>query len=368
MVALEKTQLFNHLTPEELRGLQAAAVERPFPRGSDIFKEGDGGDGVYVVKDGLVQISGIVGENVRHIFARIGPGEMFGEMAVLENKPRSASAGAAQDTVVYFIPREFMLKLVDTSPQLSLKLLREISARLREFNRQYLREVLQTERLSVIGRFARSIIHDLKNPLNIISLSAEMASMETASAKDLANANLYIRKQVDRITDMINEILEFTQGSPATFEMAPTDYAVFVRQLVDELRTELQMKNVSIELENPPPAVTLPLNRKRLQHLFRNLIHNSAEAMSKGGKVTLRFRANNVELVTEIADNGPGIPAEIAGRLFEPFITHGKKQGTGLGLSICKKIVEDHKGLIFARNAPAGGAVFSFSLPLPKPA
>ena len=124
MVALEKTQLFNHLTPEELRGLQAAAIERSIPRGGDIFKEGDGGDGVYVVKDGLVQISGIVGENVRHIFARIGPGEIFGEMAVLENKPRSASAGAAQDTVVYFIPREFMLKLVDTSPQLSLKLLR----------------------------------------------------------------------------------------------------------------------------------------------------------------------------------------------------------------------------------------------------
>jgi signal transduction histidine kinase len=367
MVALEQTQLFNHLSPEALRGLRAAAVERSVPRGGDIFKEGDGGDGVYVVKDGLVQISGIVGDNVRHIFARIGPGEIFGEMAVLENKPRSASASAAQDTTVYFIPREFMLQLVEASPQLSLKLLREISARLREFNRQYLREVLQSERLSVIGRFARSIIHDLKNPLHIISLSAEMAALDTASATDLANSNLYIRKQVGRINDMVNEILEFTQGSPATFELAPTDYAVFVRQLVDELRAELQLKTVTIEMETPPPAITLMVNRKRLQHLFRNLVHNAVEAMPKGGKILLRFRANNVEIATEISDTGPGIPPEIINRLFEPFITHGKKQGTGLGLSICKKIVEDHQGHIFARNAASGGAVFSFSLPLPKP-
>ena len=192
--------------------------------------------------------------------------------------------------------------------------------------------------------------------------------MENSSAKDLANANLFIRKEVDRINDMVNEILEFTQGSSMTFELTPTDYAVFVRQLVDELRLELQMKSVTIELESATPAVTLPVNRKRLQHLFRNLIHNAVEAMSKGGKVKLRFRLEPAELITEIADTGPGIPPEIAARLFEPFITYGKKQGTGLGLSICKKIVEDHKGRIVARNAPEGGAVFSFSLPLSKTA
>ena len=73
-----------------------------------------------------------------------------------------------------------MLKLVEKSPTLSLMLLREISHRLREFNQQYLREVLQTERLAIVGRFARSIVHDLKNPLNIIGLTAEMAGSAQA--------------------------------------------------------------------------------------------------------------------------------------------------------------------------------------------
>jgi len=69
-------------------------------------------------------------------------------------------------------------------------------------------------------------------------------------------------------------------------------------------------------------------------------------------------------VVTELADTGPGIAPEIADRLFDAFVTHGKEYGTGLGLSICKKIIEDHGGRIWARNEPGGGAVFAFSLPV----
>jgi signal transduction histidine kinase len=70
--------------------------------------------------------------------------------------------------------------------------------------------------------------------------------------------------------------------------------------------------------------------------------------------------------VTEIEDTGPGIAPEIAGQLFEAFATHGKAHGTGLGLSICKRIIEDHRGWISARNESGRGAVFSFGLPLTK--
>src|SRR5882757_6760342 len=120
MVALASCPLFRPLSPGELHVLQKAAQERSFAAGEEIFKEGDTGDGVYVVKDGLVQISGLIGENVRHVFSQVNPGEIFGEMAVLENKPRSASAVAQKPTIVYFIPRDAMLKLVESSPMLSL--------------------------------------------------------------------------------------------------------------------------------------------------------------------------------------------------------------------------------------------------------
>jgi signal transduction histidine kinase len=364
MVTLELCPLFKQLKSHELKALQQAAQEKRFSANQDVFKEGDTGDGVYVVKEGEVQISGLVGENVRHVFSRVKPGDIFGEMAVLENKPRSANAVAAEETVVYFIPRDAMLTLVESSPHLSLNLLREISHRLREFNRQYIRESLQTERLALVGRFAHSIVHDLKNPLNIISITAEMAGIEKSTPELRRLAKMRISKQVDRISELVNEILEFTQGSQGAFVLAPTDYAVFAQQLIDEIRPEIDLKLATLEMENPPPSVKLLLNPKRLRRVFYNLIHNATDAMPGGGKILIRFQLANDEVITEIEDTGPGIPPEIADRLFIAFVTHGKAHGTGLGLSICKKIIEDHHGKISARNEPGRGAIFSFTLPV----
>ncbi|EEF59750.1 cyclic nucleotide-binding protein [Pedosphaera parvula Ellin514] len=365
MMTLESCPIFSQLKPGELKVLEQAAQVRGFKANEDIFREGDTGDGVYVVRRGLVQITGLITLNDRHAFSKVGPGEMFGEMAVLENKPRSASATALEETEVYFIPREAMLALVENSPLLSMGLLREISNRLREFNRQYVSEVLQRERLALVGRFARTIVHDLKNPLNIIGLSAEMAGMEKATPEGRHLAKQRISKQVERISELVNEILEFTQGSHVSFVLAQTPYDVFVQILLEEIRPEIEIKSVTIELENAPPAIRLLLNPKRLRRVFYNLIHNATDAMPDGGRITLRFRVSEEEVITEIEDTGPGIATEIADRLFDAFATFGKAHGTGLGLSISKKIVEDHRGRISARNEPGRGAVFSFALPVP---
>jgi signal transduction histidine kinase len=303
---------------------------------------------------------------VRHVFSLAGPGDIFGEMAVLEDKPRSASAIARKKTSVYFFARENLLKMVELSPSLSLVFLREISNRLREFNRQYLREVIQTERLAVVGRFARSIVHDLKNPLNIIGLTAEMAGAENATASARQQAQGRIRKQVDRISDMIGEILDFTQGTQAEVVRAPSDYPEFVQSMLEELKPEAALKSVSIELVDAVPACRLLLDPRRLRRVFYNLVHNSTDAMPRGGKVMVRVYTNHQEAITEIADTGSGIAPEIENELFEAFVTHGKAHGTGLGLSITKKIIEDHHGWIRARNAATGGAIFSFGLPLAK--
>jgi two-component system sensor kinase FixL len=88
------------------------------------------------------------------------------------------------------------------------------------------------------------------------------------------------------------------------------------------------------------------------------------DVLQDNGNITFTFSVEAGKVRTDIADNGPGIAPEIAGKLFQPFATHGKAHGTGLGLSICKKIIEDHGGNIRAQNDPAGGAVFSFTLPV----
>ena len=363
MVPLEASKLFCQLNPVELKALRHIAREQHYAAGKEIFKEGDKGDGVYVVKEGDVEISGLVRPDVRLVFSHVGAGDMFGEMAVIENKPRSACAVAKQDTTVYFIPRAEMVTLVERSPALALGLLREISRRLREFNRQYLREVLQAERLALVGRFARSIIHDLKNPLNIIGLTAELAGTDQAPPELRQQARDRIRKQVDRISEMVSEVLDFTQGPQSDFVLAPSDYGAFVQQVVQELAPEVSLKSATLKLELPSPGLKVLLHPRRMRRVFYNLVHNATDAMPHGGAIHVRVTGTPTEVVTEIQDSGEGIAPEMDGQLFEAFATHGKAHGTGLGLSICKRIVQDHQGWIKACNASGGGAVFSFGLP-----
>ena len=364
MVTLDASPVFGQLKPGELNALRSVAREKSFPAGAEIFKEGDAGDGIYLVKEGLVELLGVLDAKAAYVFSRVEPGDMFGEMAVIEDKPRSATAIAREPTTVYFFGRKEMLRLVEDIPPLAFVFLREISSRLREFNRHYLEQTLQTERLAVVGRFARSIVHDLKNPLNIIGLTAELAGSEKASLETRRQSQGRIRKQVDRISDMISEILEFTQGSQSAVILSPSDYGIFATHVLDEMRPEIALKSASFELAEQPPSVRVHLDPKRLRRVFTNLVHNATDAMPNGGKILVRFLPSEKEIVTEIEDTGPGIAPEIAGKLFEAFATHGKAHGTGLGLSICKRIIQDHRGWIGARTEPGRGAIFSFGLPL----
>jgi signal transduction histidine kinase len=362
-VTLETIPLLRHLNRAELQALRVIAQERSFAAGQEIFREGAPGDGVYFVKSGLVEISGGTGE--RRVFSRLGPGEFFGEMAVIELQPRSAAASAAENTEVYFLPRGEMLVFIQHSPALAFALLQQISHRLREFNQLHLREIVEAERLAVIGNFARGIIHDLKNPLSIINLTSEMLANPSLNPATRAQLPARIQRQVVRINDLVTDILAFTENRKRA-NSKPGDLRQFVLDLVAEVQGELAGKSIWLTLENEPPAGLVPFDARQLGRVFHNLIHNAVDFLGTGGKIFLRFKTGPGEIIVEIEDTGPGIAPEIADKLFQPFATHGKTHGTGLGLTICKKIIEDHGGKISARNEPGRGAIFSFTLPLSK--
>jgi len=362
-VTLDSVHLFKNISQEELKALMAVAQTRSFTAGQQIFSEGDPGDGMYVIQDGLVEISAFPGKGPPHILSQLGPGEVFGEMAVIEENARSASASAVKECTLYFLPRTEMLALLHRSPGLAMNALQDISHRLRAFNQLHLREIMQAERLAVFGSFARSIIHDLKTPLTIIGLSSEMACMPTATPEKRAQALERIRKQIGRINDMVGDILEFTRTQQVKAQTTAS-YLDFINELLPELRAEAQAKTIAIELENEAPALTVVLDSKRLRRVFFNLVHNACDILPDNGKIFLRFRVDGQEVVTEVEDTGRGIAPEIADKLFQPFVTHGKTHGTGLGLSICKKTIEDHGGRIWCRNEPGRGAIFCFSLPV----
>ncbi len=352
---------------EELRALESDGHIRNYAAGDVIFSEGEQGDGFYVVESGEVRISAVVGHNDPRTLAAIGPGDFFGEMAVVDDAPRSATATAETPVRAIFLGRDKLLQLLQNRPQLALNIVREFSIRMRALNQKYLDEIIQAERLAVIGRFAGTIVHDFKNPLTIIGLAAELACSEDTSPPMRHKAQNKIARQVERMTNMLQELIEFTKPSGQRPVVKLVDFARYMNPLAEEIRQEIADRGVKLILEDEPPTLPVQMDPKRLSRLFYNLLNNAVDEMSDGGKIFLRFVPSAEELRIEVEDTGRGIAPEIAESLFRPFATHGKAHGTGLGLTICKKIVEDHGGRIWAEaSKPGKGATFAFTLPLGK--
>jgi signal transduction histidine kinase len=246
-------------------------------------------------------------------------------------------------------------------------LLQEISRRLRDFNQRHLSEIIQAERLAALGNFARSIVHDLKTPLTIIGMATEIMAGPKTSLEMRSQSYVRVRRQIISITDLVSDILDYTQNTGRSVAaLVPQSYRNFIQSLVSELQAEAEYKTSHLQLENEPPEASLQFDPQRIRRVILNLLRNAVDMMPETGQVILRFYNVGDEVITEIQDTGPGIAPEIADKLFQTFVTYGKAHGTGLGLSICKKIVEDHGGRIYARNAPGHGAIFSFTLPVPR--
>ncbi len=359
-------QRFAPLLRAELSAAEYASHIRAFRAGDVIFAAGEVGDGLYVIETGRVQISAVVNDGAPRPLASIGPGDFFGEMAVVDDAPRSATAVAETDTTALFLSRTDVMQMLDRHPRLTLTLIREFSNRMRATNIRYLDEIIQGERLALVGRSARTIVHDFKNPLVIIRLAAEVTGATTTTAVMRQKARESILRQVDRMTYMLNELIEYARPSGRLPEMSMVGFAPFLNSLVDDIRQELAQGKVSLDMGNPPPEIDVCIEAPRLSRVFYNLVHNAVDEMPEGGRITLRFTVGGGELRVDMTDTGRGIAPEILPQLFQPFATHGKAQGTGLGLSICKRIVEDHGGRIWAHSDPGKGATFSFALPLPK--
>jgi signal transduction histidine kinase len=364
MVSLESAKIFRRLPPDELNRLRAVAQERRFTAGAEIFREAGPADGIYIVQDGLVETSVRVGTDARRSLWQLGRGEILGEMALVEQQQHPATATALKDTRAWFIPRDEMLELLQRAPMFAFDTLQEVCRRLLEFDRHRHREIVEAERLAVLGQFARTIIHDLKTPLTIIGLSAEMAGSPRSTQEKRLQMQEQIRKQIARVNDMTGDILEFTGGAaPAVFK--PAGYLEFVAELLPELQAEAAAKSVVIEFQTEPLAGDVLIDAQRLRRVFFNLLTNATGMMPGGGKIFLRIHAGDGEIVTEIEDTGRGIAPETLAQLFEPFAPRGKSRA-GLGLPVCKKIIEAHRGRLWARNEPGRGAIFSFTLPIAK--
>ena len=238
--------------------------------------------------------------------------------------------------------------------------MRRIASRLRQVNARWMAQTIYQEKLTIVGQMAGGIIHDFKSPLTIIRLAAELVERAKDTRHIARNCQLIV-STVDRMTGMAEELLDFTRGR-LQLHREWVEPSVLLNEFHELLLPLLEGKPIHFQIDLQT-ADRLAIDSARLTRALYNLASNAIEALGETGELTVRLTRPDDQFLIEISDTGPGIPVEIRSRLFDPFVSAGKRNGTGLGTSIAKKIIEEHGGTISFTTALGRGTTFSIRLP-----
>ncbi len=233
------------------------------------------------------------------------------------------------------------------------------------------RALSQSERLAVAGRLMAQVAHEVGTPLHSIAGHLELLRGELkagqASAETVRRLAL-VEGEVARVTAIIAQLLDVSRRPGEAPE--PVDLNLLVRDTADLVRPAMVRAGLKLEVLLAPEPLVVTGHRHPLQQIVLNLLTNAMDATPRGGRVALRTGHGRSadEAVVEVHDDGPGIPAEVRGRIFEPFVTSKPPgRGTGLGLFISRQIARDHRGRLEARSE-VPGTTFELVLPRLRPA
>jgi two-component system sensor histidine kinase HydH len=226
-------------------------------------------------------------------------------------------------------------------------------------------QVRRSERLAAVGQLAASMAHEIRNPLTAIKLMVQTTRCDPAagglSDEDLA----LIEDEIRRMERSLQTFLDF--GRPPDIKRGPTDLLQVVGEALQLVRARAEQQQVRLVARVPDAPAMIDADGQQLRQVFVNLALNALDAMPHGGTLEVSIApdargGSGVDSpscwVVEVRDSGPGIPASVLPRLFEPFAS-SKETGSGLGLVVSRRIVEEHGGTLDGRNHPAGGAVFA---------
>jgi len=225
------------------------------------------------------------------------------------------------------------------------------------------------DRLAAVGEMAAAIAHEVKNPLAGIEVMAGLLRRKTTDAPEAQAVLTEIINEAKMANAIVQEVLEFVR--PIRLQVERTSVADAVQSAVQHADTQARRGTISVDLRVPQGLPLIQADLHQLAQLFTNLLMNAYEAMDGRGCVTITARTIRVDdgsegreaVVVELADEGPGMPQDVADRVFNPFFTT-KPQGSGLGLAIVRKIVDAHDGSIDLRTEPGRGTLIRVTLPV----
>lgn len=220
----------------------------------------------------------------------------------------------------------------------------------------------RTEQLTVVGKLASGMAHEVRNPLNAISMLTQRLNREfkPMDGQDKYNEMIQtILSEVNRINNLMEEFLRFARKRKP--DRRETNIVELINRTLELISMEAKERSITIETDYEDVGL-VKVDSEQIKQAILNILLNALDAIDKDGKISVVLRKSDENIMIEIADTGSGIPEEVLPRIFDLYYTT-KDKGTGLGLSIVQKIVNEHDGWITVESKLGEGTKFRIYLP-----
>jgi len=228
-------------------------------------------------------------------------------------------------------------------------------------------QLVQSGKLAAVGQLAAGVAHEINNPLTTISGFSEIVLRELPADSVLRNDVQLILREAQRARDVVRRLLDFARQSEP--HRNSVDLNELVREMVSLMRSAASVRDVTVEERYAPELPWASVDANQFKQVVLNLLNNAAQAMPKGGTLTISVGAAVREtkrgIEIKVKDSGVGIPRENLERIFEPFYTtKSPDEGTGLGLAVSYRIVREHDGVIEVESEAGEGTTFTVWVPV----
>ncbi|MFQ3671118.1 MAG: ATP-binding protein [Verrucomicrobiia bacterium] len=359
--ALRENKLLAGVNEEVLREVAMGWEVVEVAGGETIFEEGSEGSSLFLVLSGAVAISKRGRGDRQERLGVLGPGDFFGEMSVIDRGPRSARAEATMGSALVEVDEGSLRRLLGAGDgEVGFNLVRGTVERLRGANEHFIEELRREERLSAIGSMAGGIVHDFKNPMSAIVGCCDllMVRYPEPGVRELVEI---MQRATWMMLGMTQDLLDFAKGK-VRLGIEVGSWMRFAGVVEEQVLRPLRDDGYRVEVEAAVEG-EVRLDFDRMVRVLGNLLKNAREASARRSRLVFRAWREGQVLVMQVEDEGRGIPPELMGRLFQPFVTEGKADGTGLGLAMAKSVVEGHGGRIEVASEVGRGTIFTVRLP-----
>ena len=370
---------FPGIPSTEASDLISLSQQRYFQPGAIICHEGARESTFYILLDGEVRVTKWINDTDERVMKHLGPGDFFGEMAIIHNAPRAATVTATKACETLEVRKEDFARLLEHSSSMSVAIVREVSRRLRENDEMAIDDLREKARELAIAyqqlaeidharnEFLTVVAHELRTPLMAATGFLQVIRMGALQGEALNHALETVARYLQDITSLTNDILFLQEMDLILPEFIPTDVGRLAASVVDQRRSQAEHNKIQLHLTVAPDLPAIQGDPKSLERALSAILDNAIKFSPDGGDVFVVVGFDPVKTWIWFQDYGLGIPAEALPHIFERFFHLDKIgkhlfRGVGLGLSIARQVIELHHGKITVDSTPGQGTKFTITL------